>query len=364
MNFIHTIGLSPTRPGNPQKTTAFKTRLDSTRSNISPVPQTARFSSAALDAKLKEAVLFNNPSTVMGLLARADKPDVNMVHERKPIIVTAVKQGHENIALALIKAGAKVNYVDTITGRTLLHYAASLNQVSLLQVLLGQKDPTLTVNQQNEPYRETPLMIASEVGSLDAVKLLLKAGADVNLKDHWDQTAFLEACESGHTLIASLLLENKANPNTPDHYNDTPLAHAAYKGRANTVKWLLAQKKIQINTKGQFDQTPLFWAVQAGHTDVVRLLLEKGADANIPNEEGTTPLVEAVRHGDEGKSILLALLAKKPAADKIALALEEAYKSKAEKIVALLFGYVFGDEQYRNYTNRNMMQFLDGYYDN
>ena len=59
-------------------------------------------------------------------------------------------------------------------------------------------------------------MIASDHGNLELVKLLLKAGADINAKDKNGWTALVWASQSGQTEIEAFLREIGANVNNPN----------------------------------------------------------------------------------------------------------------------------------------------------
>lgn len=55
---------------------------------------------------------------------------------------------------------------------------------------------------------QTALMLAVSHGRLDMVKMLLEAGADVNIQDEDGSTALMCACEHGHTDIVKILLSH------------------------------------------------------------------------------------------------------------------------------------------------------------
>lgn len=69
------------------------------------------------------------------------------------------------------------------------------------------------VNASDSGY--TVLMLACHYGVItDIVKLLIKHGANIDIKDNYGRTALIEACDyGGHTGIAALLLEHGADVN-------------------------------------------------------------------------------------------------------------------------------------------------------
>ncbi|XP_696390.3 ankyrin repeat and SOCS box protein 2 isoform X3 [Danio rerio] len=72
-----------------------------------------------------------------------------------------------------------------------------------------------------------------------------------------------------------------------------PLHEAAYYGQDQCVKILLRAQPGMINQRTLRDQTPLMLAVSRENLACVEILLEKGADPEIPNKEKETPLYKA-----------------------------------------------------------------------
>jgi len=62
------------------------------------------------------------------------------------------------------------------------------------------------INAKNE-YGDTPLIVASRYNQMDIVKLLIKAGADINIKNKGGNTALMIAFRYGYEDIVDLLLK-------------------------------------------------------------------------------------------------------------------------------------------------------------
>lgn len=92
-----------------------------------------------------------------------------------------------------------------------------------------------------EHFQGPPLHMAAEAGLSDIVKILLEAGASINLKDH---------------------------------SNYTPLMYAAKKGRKDCVEMLIAAKADLHSKDGFFGDTALQLAGHAAHLDCAKLLLD------------------------------------------------------------------------------------------
>ena len=147
-----------------------------------------------------------------------------------PLAYTA-QFGNEGIARALIAAGASVKVARGRKGP--LHYAcySALPSMLRLLILLGRAD----ADDLNTPdYQNfTPLCVASLVGSLPCVELLLAAKADVSIHGHLGHTALHEACYSGDPEIVKSLLAAGADRHAKDHYNSTPYELACKLGPAH-----------------------------------------------------------------------------------------------------------------------------------
>ncbi|XP_052001471.1 kinase D-interacting substrate of 220 kDa isoform X1 [Xyrauchen texanus] len=143
---------------------------------------------------------------------------------------------------------------------------------------------------------QTPLMVASEQGSLEIVQELIKRGANINLDDIDCWTALISAAKEGHAGVVKELLENNANVEHRDMGGWSALMWAAYKGREEVAR-LLLQKGANPNITGQYSVYPIIWAAGRGHAEIVQLLLQHGAKVNCSDKYGTTPLIWAARKG-------------------------------------------------------------------
>jgi ankyrin repeat protein len=148
----------------------------------------------------------------------------------------------------------------------------------------------------------TALLVATRANKVEAAKALIAAGADVNAKDGIQDSAFLYAgAEGRNDILKAILATGKADLKSTNRYGGTALIPAAHHGQPETVAILLDTKidKDHVNNLGW---TALLEAVILGdggpvHTRIVRLLVEGGANVNIADREGVTPLMHARRHG-------------------------------------------------------------------
>ncbi|XP_059354591.1 kinase D-interacting substrate of 220 kDa B-like isoform X2 [Carassius carassius] len=144
---------------------------------------------------------------------------------------------------------------------------------------------------------QTPLMLASEQGSLEIVQELIRRGANVNLDDVDCWSALISAAKEGHVEVVKELLENSAYIEHRDMGGWTALTWASYKGRVEVTKVLLETGANPNTTGQQYSVYPIIWAAGRGHAEIVKLLLEHGGKVNCSDKYGTTPLIWAARKG-------------------------------------------------------------------
>ena len=113
----------------------------------------------------------------------------------------------------------------------------------------------------------TPLLLAAREGHVDAVTVLLEAGADVNQVSAGDRTSpLLIATINGHFDLALMLLERGADAQAASENNATPLYGAL------NVEW--APKSLYPQPKAQLNQ-------KSTYLELMKALLDKGADPNV-----------------------------------------------------------------------------------
>jgi ankyrin repeat protein len=138
----------------------------------------------------------------------------------------------------------------------------------------------------------TPLMHASQVGSIEAMKVLIKAGANVNEANGMGATALIWGATDPARV--RLLLDAGAKQNEKTQQGRTALMAAAGTPRATEGVRLLLDAGADVNAKDGQDQTPLLAAMfSTCGAENVRLLLAKGADVKAADKSGNTPLLSA-----------------------------------------------------------------------
>lgn len=114
------------------------------------------------------------------------------------------------------------------------------------------------------------LVAAAEAGDLAALRRMLEVGPPVDGRDGRQRTALLAATQANRIDAARLLIERGANVNV---------------NHVNRLGWTALLEAIILGDGG------------AAHTEIVRLLVAGGADDNLADAQGVTPLAHAEQRG-------------------------------------------------------------------
>jgi uncharacterized protein len=262
----------------------------------------------------------------------------------------AVRKGSIGVVDALLAAGADVNEragsnaanmrrsngsKEEVPGDSMLVVAIVNAHFSLADFLLKKgADPNLAganwtalhalarVRNYEEMQYPPPMITPGDLDSLELAKHLIERGAnlnarggpqavrrsggDQNYKDLLGATPFFLAAKSGDVPYMKLLAAAGADVTIPEEDNTTPLMVAAGVGCVpgqwiepekdvlGAVKLLVEELKADVNAVNKEKETPLHGAVCRGADSVIQYLVDKGARADIKDEDGQTALDVAV----------------------------------------------------------------------
>jgi ankyrin repeat protein len=156
----------------------------------------------------------------------------------------------------------------------------------------------------------TALVAATYGNRVEAARLLIAAGADVNAQDDLQNSAFLLAGARGYLEIVRMTLAAGADLKSTNRFGGTALIPACHYGHVETVRELL-KTKIDVDHVNNLGWTALLEAVILGdggpaHTEIVQLLVAGGANVNIPDRQGVTPLAHAQHRNFRAIAAILA----------------------------------------------------------
>jgi ankyrin repeat protein len=138
----------------------------------------------------------------------------------------------------------------------------------------------------------TPLMVAAEIGSVDAMKMLIDHNADVNAKNTSGSTALMWSVTEPKKV--RMLLDHGADVNVVARSGRTALIMASFANPSAEVVRMLLAKGATVAVMDQRKVTPLNAATFGNDTATTRLLLDAAADVNTADTFiGLTPLINA-----------------------------------------------------------------------
>jgi ankyrin repeat protein len=252
-------------------------------------------------------------STLLHYAIKSDKENiVRLLLERDPNIEAQDSDGKTPLIIAatrccvpimelLLKANANINTQRNGIGGTALHYAvinADSKEMEAVEILIRAGADLET----RASEKQTALFMAAARGKWDAVTKLAEAGADVHFRDdvYSGMTTLLLAAQDGQSAVVELLLQKGANPSDKETLNGVTALMLAYrKGDLVSARTLL-QYGAEVDAKNEGGSTTaLLIAARDGQKDIAELLLEHGANINTQDSEtGMTALMFAAQNGD------------------------------------------------------------------
>ncbi len=153
-----------------------------------------------------------------------------------------------------------------------------------------------------DPQGRTPVMIATSQHNTDMVRALLQAGADVNIRDNNKENPLLHAGAQGWLDILRLAIEAHADTSLTNRFGGISIIPASERGHVEVVRELLTRTDINVNHINNLGWTALLEAIVLSdggkaHQHIVQLLIDHGADVNLADKDGVTPLQHARKRG-------------------------------------------------------------------
>jgi ankyrin repeat protein len=233
------------------------------------------------------------------LLAAGADVELAEANGIRPLLMALIN-GHLPVVNLLLKREADVN-ADDFWGRTPLFTAVEFRNRDL----------------RNRDLISAPV---DRAAFLEVIELLIERGANVNARtrewpynrtsftsdlswvDMTGQTPFLRAALAGDTTVMRLLLAHGADPNIATFEGTTPLMAAA------GVNWTVAQTYTEspqalldaiqicldhgadVNAVNSMGVTAMIGAANRGSNDIIRFLHSKGAQLEVVDKQGRSPL--------------------------------------------------------------------------
>ena len=191
----------------------------------------------------------------------------------------AVYEGNAAEVSRLLDAGADVSLANNY-GATPMSLAAEVADTAILKLLLDAGADADSPNAEGQ----TALMTVARTGNVEAARLLLDHGATVDAREHWGgQSALMWASARRHPEMMEVLIEHGAEVDARSINRDYQ-RHVTAEGRPKN-----------LDTGGL---TPLLYAARENCIECVHVLLDHGADIDLPDPDGVSPLNLAVMNAN------------------------------------------------------------------
>ena len=237
------------------------------------------------ETPLMQAARLGNAETVRALLESGADPNVAEKNGAQTALMWAASERHAAVTKELVAHNADVN-AHSKNGATALMFAARGDAASA-RILL---DGGARANDQIPDWGGTALIIASTMGKLDVVEALLDKGADPNVAD-----------ANSFTALHAAVRDSDYGEDQAQRVNVVPILKALLAHGANPNARIHQEKQtVRAPNEVSFEgATPVALAAEVNNLDAIKVLVEGGADPNIPTAYGTTPLVLATGGGTD-----------------------------------------------------------------
>ncbi|MGE7908562.1 ankyrin repeat domain-containing protein [Lysinibacillus xylanilyticus] len=172
--------------------------------------------------------------------------------------------------------------------------AAEVGDIDTLNDYLKQG---VDINSRNKQKR-TAILIAAMNDQLEAVKFLIMEGADIDLQDQICLNPFLYGCINGKLELVKMMIKANTDIERLTRFGGVGVHPASEKGFVEVVRELVTTTDINVNHTNICGWTPLIEAIllndgKEKQQEIVQLLIEHGADTQLVDQYGVTPLAMA-----------------------------------------------------------------------
>lgn len=239
------------------------------------------------------------------------------VEQINKALLDAASKGDLRGVHAALERGANINFYDERGSNAMIRAAAG-DHPHIIDYLIknSRSDP----NPKDE-FGNNLLMIATKNGNIRTVRYLLdEKGGNLNAVNKFGNTALIIAAESGHDNIVEMLITRGAKLDTANNRGETALTVARYKYYPNHPVVRLLEKYAQPEERPTrpverqpvertVERAPLpqeegdvnkqlLDAARNGDLNEVKRLLQRGADVNAQDQNGTSALMMAAGNLD------------------------------------------------------------------
>jgi len=205
-------------------------------------------------------------------------------YQRTPLH-SAARYGAISAARFLLDRGADLNVEDE-KGNTPLHLASIFRHDEIVDLLIQHKADVDLFNAQGQ----TPLHLASLYGNPESIKLLLVGGANINIRDAEGNTPLHIAVLYRHPENLDEILKGNPDIDVTNTEGYTPLHLAVQRPENEKAIELLLKKGADMNIPDPTGRNALLVSVGSHQKAYIDLLVSNGVDINSQDNDGNTAL--------------------------------------------------------------------------
>ncbi|XP_058837030.1 uncharacterized protein LOC131693323 [Topomyia yanbarensis] len=215
--------------------------------------------------------------------------------QRTPLLA-ALENDCKDMVQLFLDHGADVDLVRTFRYDndkhcTVLHFLAVKGFITALPLVLGSLDVNCI-----DSHGMTPLHYAASSNQLEMIEFLADSGATIDCTDKDGTTPLMRAASKGNVEVFRKLVELGASINllkqfkNSNYENETVLHLTAEKGLITMTKLLIEELQCDVDCIDKDGNTPLHYALKKGHFEVVKYFLAINTNMHLVNNAGETVL--------------------------------------------------------------------------
>ncbi len=201
----------------------------------------------------------------------------------------------ESTTLSILESLPDIHIADIYDRNTALHYAARRNYTKCIDYLIDKGANPNTLNRQGQ----SPIFLAAKSGAWQSIESLADRGADVNLRDIVDKkqwSPIFYAISKSNVGCVVELIKHGADVNLVDGAGLTPIFYVFHDIQLVS---LLVMSGANLEVADKHGRTPLIHAVLSDNAQMVELLVRYGANVDHRDNKSWTPVQYALNRGDD-----------------------------------------------------------------
>ena len=205
-------------------------------------------------SEMIKAVREGNLNKVMNI--NAESPKAYLIEDTLgcTAVFVACSAGHHEIVEYLLSLGGNDILASDINGYNPLHAASSHRHMKVVEILLREGFSSPDQIDRVGSQGLTAFFVASIFGNLEIARVLLRAGANINVSNKDGNTALMVACKVGKADTVKFLLEEGADPNLENNEGIRALEHAkSSEGRSKNISKYLIESGLLRNHSSYHD---------------------------------------------------------------------------------------------------------------